>query len=99
MFVHLDAAQLVKHSLGLAHSGGDNTAVLLYLYWEPLNWKDVPECVEHRAEIQRFAYGVASESVRFAALSYPELWNEWEREASAPAAHIDALRRRYAVKI
>jgi hypothetical protein len=37
--------------------------------------------------------------VRFAALSNPEIWDEWERERSAPAAHFDALRWRFAAKI
>lgn len=34
---YLDAAQLVKHYLGLKHSYPAKTRVLMYLYWEPTN--------------------------------------------------------------
>src|SRR5207249_4740582 len=33
----LDAAQLVKHAFGLAHTFTDQRATLLYLFWEPSN--------------------------------------------------------------
>lgn len=95
-FRHLDAAQLVKHYLGLAREYEGRSVTLLYLYWEPSNWRDVSECVEHRAELQRFAYSVSGDPVRFASLSYPELWDIW---AGATADHVAALRRRYAISV
>ena len=33
----LDAAQLVKHAFGLAHTFPDRAVTLLYLFWEPSN--------------------------------------------------------------
>ncbi len=33
----LDAAQLIKHAFGLAHTFPDRRVTLLYLYWEPSN--------------------------------------------------------------
>jgi hypothetical protein len=45
MYRYLDAAQLVKHSLGLMR--GCPQATLVYLYWEPLNWREFREFREH----------------------------------------------------
>ena len=49
MYRYLDAAQLVKHSLGLMR--GCPQAMLVYLYWEPRNWREFREFREHREEI------------------------------------------------
>ena len=99
--LHLDVAQLVKHWLGLCRSYPDQTVTLLYLYWEPENWRQVPECRRHRYEIQDFADHVAGDAVRFAALSYAELWAHWERLLAAPwvTDHVTRLRQRYALAV
>ena len=53
---YLDVAQLVKHYLGLSRSlQRDETGTLLYLFWEPLNWMDVPVCRQHRDEVEELA--------------------------------------------
>ncbi len=98
---HLDVAQLVKHWLGLCQAHPDQPVTLLYVYWEPKNWRAVPECRRHRDEIQEFAAGVAGDAVRFAAISYAELWAKWEQRVAAPwvTDHITSLRDRYAVAI
>jgi hypothetical protein len=100
---HLDVAQLVKHFLGLAREYEGRDVVLLYLYWEPENWRAIPECVDHRAEVEAFAYSVVGqERVRFASLSYPALWTDWAEGASADGwlrDHVARLRARYAVQI
>lgn len=96
----LDAAQLIKHAFGLAHSHAGRPAMLLYLFWEPQN-PAAPEFAEHRAEIAAFAQRVNGAGPQFAALSYPELWAHWQ--ASPPASwlsdHLQALQRRYAVPL
>jgi hypothetical protein len=101
-FARLDAYQLVKHFLGLAYSYPDRERTLVYLYWEPLN-SDEPLFVEHRREVARFAALVADDpSCGFVALSYAEHWRELDALDSSPAwlaAHLDVLRRRYAVTI
>ena len=96
---HLDVGQLVKHYLGLAREFPGTPITLLYVYWEPQNWREVPECIEHRAELQRFAFSLAGDDVRFASLSYPELWDLWEVNLPTAAQHIVALRERYMVSI
>lgn len=95
----LDAAQLVKHAFGLAHTFPDRSVTLLYLFWEPANPAAYPVFAEHRAEIDRFAGGVADGGPDFAALSYPEIWSAWEalEEPDWLRPHIARLRARYAV--
>ncbi len=96
---HLDVAQLIKHYLGIrkqcAHK---DTKVLLYLFWEPENALELPEFRKHREEIREFASRIDGGSVRFEAMSYPELWNNWNVRKDL-SAHVANLRRRYSVEI
>ena len=97
----LDAAQLVKHAFGLAHTFPDRATTLLYIFWEPTNPDLFITFAEHRAEVERFAASVGDAGVRFAALSYPELWHSWQ-DAHQPGwlpAHLSRLRKRYALAI
>ncbi len=66
---------------------------MLYLFWEPLNWAEFPECAEHRREVAQFACGLADPGVRFRAQSYAELWAGWDM------THARLLARRYLVEI
>ena len=50
----LDAAQLVKHYLGLRRRFDRHHVTLAYLYWEPANAEDVADCAVHRAEAAEF---------------------------------------------
>ena len=96
----LDAAQLVKHAFGLAHTFPDGLLVLLYLYWEPRNAERFPIFVEHRREIDAFSERVARSRPSFRAMSYPELWCTWSENApSWLTAHLDAMRARYEVDL
>lgn len=76
-YKHLDAAQLVKHALGLATESTRSglSPVLVYLYAEPID-----ACrnagvafLAHRREIEDFHALVAGNRVRFAACS----WRGW----------------------
>ena len=73
-YVWLDAAQLIKHSFGLARTFSDRLVTLLYLFWEPSNPDASPAFAEHRREIATFAERVAGSTPAFKAVSYPELW-------------------------
>ena len=102
VFSHLHAAQLVKHSLGLRHSFPNVQAVtLLYIYWESMNASEHCEFEAHREEIEEFAGWVRGGDIRFAALAYPDLWRQWDRELtwSGSRAHLLALRERYEFKV
>lgn len=101
IYQHLDAAQLVKHYLGLVHCFRDTPRTLLYLFWEPDNWDQVNEFSVHRTEVQQFADLVNRCSTRFEFLSYRELWRDWELHSTWPGmpAHLGRLRQRYAFPI
>ena len=97
-YLHLDAAQLVKHAFGLVTEGRrlGKAPVLLYLYAEPANRGTTPIPVaaieRHRAEIADFAAAVAGGEVRFAACSWREWLAGWTGDA---LEHADALIARF----
>ena len=95
----LDAAQLVKHSFGIAYTFPDQPVTLLYLFWEPSNSDAFPVFAEHRAEVGRFAASIAGGGPKFVAMSYPELWELWvsHSEPEWLPIHVSHLRARYAV--
>ena len=101
LYRHLDAAQLVKHYLGLKHTYSGKTRVLLYVYWEPTNVKDFDEFKTHRTEVSDFAKRVSGCDTRFVAIPYSTLWTDWERTSTWPGmpAHVARLRARYALSI
>jgi len=100
-FRFLNAAQLVKHYLGIKNQLGDRQSVLLYLYWEPSNPDNAPVFAAHREEVARFAAELADPKVQFQSFSYPELWSEWETQQNSSwlALHVKELRQRYGVEI
>jgi hypothetical protein len=89
----LDAAQLVKHALGLLTCYGALELRLIYLYWEPHNAADWPECRKHRGEADDLANQVKQCSIRLQPMSYRELWEEWAHQGPPP--HLPYLRARY----
>ena len=99
-FAPLDAAQLVKHYLGLrkSHSGKDIT--LLYLFWEPEDAAEHSLFRDHRRQIGVFSRLVQASSVRFAAASYGELWAEWQQQDTPwLRTHVGRLQDRYGVRL
>ena len=97
-FIHLDAAQLVKHAFGLVTEGRrrGKTPILLYLYAEPVRRGDTVVSAEsrgrHRAEVAAFASAVAGAEVRFAGCSYREWLDGWVGDARQ---HAGALLARF----
>ena len=97
-FSYLDAAQLVKHALGLATQASKRgkVPVLYYLFAEPamLAGKPISSAVlgAHRAEIAAFADAVAGSRVRFAAASYRDWFGSWSGESKT---HADALLKHF----
>lgn len=88
-FERLDAAQLLKHILGLAHEARPGTRVrLAYL------WYEVPgsESDLHRREVQEFARRVGDELL-FIALPYQEVFQRVE--ATLSPKHRAYLADRY----
>jgi hypothetical protein len=94
---YLDAAQLVKHYLGLIHAFPDRHRILMYLHWEPSNAAELGPYRDLRREVADFAAAVAMCETRFVALSYPALWREWQHNRSRTdlSVHLEHLRQRY----
>ena len=92
LYVHLDAAQLVKHYLGLRQTFNEKRVVLIYLYWEPLNADALPVYRKHTEEIEDLLRRLSGTDTPLLAISYPTLWKEME---ASNAEHVARLRARY----
>jgi hypothetical protein len=96
-FVHLDAAQLVKHAFGLVTEGvrRHRKPVLFYLFAEPAarNGRAIAQddLARHRSEVARFAEAVAGDEVAFRSASYREWLATWHRLDSNVVAHGQAI--------
>ncbi len=108
-YARLDAVRLLDRYMGLAllaEAAGGGTgrnipAVLLYLYWEPLNAARFDEFDEHRADIAMFSKAVEGSEIGFAAMSYIDLWAAWGRGAAPDwlAMHLARLHQHYSFRI
>lgn len=100
-FGGLDAAQLVKHYLGIRHSSDEyRKKILLYLFWEPLNADSIGLFDNHRQQIEAFSRKVQGSEVEFFSQSYPGLWESWSSEASPEMReHLNQLQERYLLKL
>lgn len=98
---HLDAAQLVKHYLGLRRQYPNRAVTFAYLYWTPVNAEEVAACAIHAAEVAEFGRRVADPELTFTAMSYGKLAQQWSaREQPAwLRRHVAALRGRYDVVV
>lgn len=95
---YLDAAQLIKHALGLATQSRrkGKQGLLFYLFAEPqmLEGRSIGSIhhVAHRAEIADFNEAVKGSEVEFRSASYFEWLETWP---AACGDHALALRRRF----
>jgi len=107
---HLDVAQLIKHTIGLLNycrKEKKKKAILLYLYWEPLDWETLNSAdnlfAEHRRNIEDFKHRIEQfVPFQFIPWSYPEFWKRCENDDSLDASlkeHIRKVRERYEFKI
>ena len=95
----LDAAQLLKHYLGLKQKF-DCEVTLLYLYWEPEDAEGIDVCSRHRSEVDQFGDELADDQIAFAAQRYPDLWGKWLRsDVSWLTGLASTLRARYLLPI
>lgn len=101
-FRHLDAAQLVKHYLGMRNTLDDfaGELTLLYVFWAPENAEEISQYRLHRDEVAAFSNDVMDGDVRFVAMSYDQLWNAWQGNGSDEInAHVNNLLARYAFSV
>jgi hypothetical protein len=95
---YLDAAQLIKHALGLSRQHPDRDLHLIYVYWEPNDGDEIHEVLKHRREVAELLNRVGDSSPCLHALTYTQLWVQWDALTEVPwlPDHLAALRRRYA---
>jgi hypothetical protein len=68
-FQYLDAAQLIKHILGLKRKHNKNSFHLLYLWYDVIG----KEGFEHRKEIDQFAEIAKKDNIKFSQVTYQEV--------------------------
>jgi len=97
---HLDAAQLIKHYLGLRRNFPDHKNLLLvYLFWKPLNADKIDVYAKHAEALETFRRAVQhSKTMCFISLDYLQLWDAWEKDRNM-AQHAKLLKDRYCVEI
>ena len=89
-YAALDVAQLLKHMLALARTGGGWTLCCL--------WYEVsgPAADAHRSDLRTVTAQIGDDAAHFHALTYQELFTRMERVIGAEhAAYMDYLRDRY----
>jgi hypothetical protein len=89
-FRHLDAAQLLKHALGLATQHQQEGFGLYYLYYDV----PCPASAVHSEEVARFAERVGGE-LAFQAMTYQDLYAKLAAAPGVDAAYVDYLGSRY----
>ena len=102
-YARLDAAQLLKHYLGLRTSAqrSGKRAALVYLYWEPRDAGGNRAFDDHRRDLEHFRQRVDGGDCDFRVLSYETLWSEWEETEGLAWLddHLAQLRARYGVAL
>ena len=90
-FMHLNAAQLIKHILGLNRNLGHGAYRLLYL------WYDTFGEVSHRhhQEVEKFAEVVRKDGVKFHSITCQELIIKLAKYRSKHEEYITYLTKRY----
>lgn len=95
--LNLDVAQLIKHSIGLLNHRRRNPhqkVVLVYLYWTPENFNDVPNFKTHEKELLKFKKDIEKcKNLEFISLSYNEFWKLYDN--SFFNEHFNKMRHRY----
>lgn len=90
-FRYLDAAQLIKHVLGLTRAFKQQFK-LLYLYYDALS----SDSARHEAEIDKFEQVAQQDKVEFRALSYQDLINNLANQhRTEHEAYIRYITARY----
>ena len=99
-FRHLDAVVLLKNAIGLSRTFPEHGPTLIYLFWEP-EGADGLTFQRHRSEMRTITQLVGGAMVGFRALSFAELWADWEARSAEPWLRdmVAELRARYAVAI
>lgn len=99
-YAPLDAAQLVKHYLGLRNTFPERESRLLYLYWEPMDNPTGGVFEAHRNSVDRLKERTAGSKIILESISYPQLWKAWAAsESQALRSHAALLTGHYGLSL
>lgn len=95
----LDAAQLIKHSIGLMNKLRETpkNPVLVYIYWEPENWSDYKLYHQHKNELEGFNQKIEP-YLTFKPISYLEFWKIYVNNPLI-GKQINEVKLRYSTRI
>jgi hypothetical protein len=96
LFRYLDAAQLVKHYLGLRSTFPKGDLRLVYLFWEPTNATRYDAYRVHAEEVVAVATRFARSNMSVVPLRYAELWAAM---GNSHPTHVGHLQRRYSFAV
>lgn len=85
----LDAAQLVKHILGL--KSDNRRFVLIYLHYD----RDCPENIKHQEEVEDFGAILNKDGIKFISISYQELFRKILPYLKEDVEYVNYLKTRY----
>lgn len=92
MFIHLHAAQLIKHVLGLKNKYSLKGFRLLYLWYDVLG----KEGAIHRKEVEKFTDIVTQDGIMFKSITYQELIVRLSEQVNdAHKQYMDYISTRY----
>ncbi len=95
---NLDVAQLIKHSIGLLNHRRKNpqqNVILVYLYWTPDNFSEIPNFIQHQENLDEFKKDLEKiKDFKFISLTYNDFWKLYDDD-SIFNEHFDKMRNRY----
>lgn len=91
LYIHLHAAQLLKHVLGMRVAYGAGRFRLLYLWYDVIG----SEAARHRAEIGDFSTLARADGVSFSAITYQQVILHLAQHRAEHGEYVDYLAERY----
>jgi len=105
--MHLDVAQLIKHSIGLIKRQkerqqfllykNEEMPVLVYIYWQPINSSDYKLFETLRDEIENFKMDI-NNFIPFISMTYNEFWEMYENNVGYKN-HFKKVKERYNISL
>lgn len=105
--MYLDVAQLIKHGIGIINKAQNrykfilnaliSQPILVYIYWQPLNWYNFNLFRKHNDEIIQFQKRVKP-FLTFIPISYLDFWRLYENDRNFGEL-ISKLKERYLIEI
>ena len=77
----LDISQLIELSVGLLNYKNSKKAGILYIYWTPSNYHNIPIYEKHFSEVESFKSKMNS-FLSFRAISYDKFWSFYQEDVN-----------------